>query len=145
MIWKFVSENREGMDPFVELSRMHGSMDHLFGSAHYSASFPPVNVWSGENEAVVTAEIPGVNIKDLSINLNGDVLTIEGERKTNSLSEADILHRCERCGGRFSKTVRLPCEIENNAAKAKLANGILRITLARKESSKPRKIDVQAE
>jgi len=146
MIWQIVGDSEIGFDPFTELSRAHRSMDRLFGDTPgYPTSFPALNVWSGENETVVAAEIPGVDPKNLALTVMGDVLTIEGERKTDTIGEDDILHRCERSGGKFSKTVRLPYEVENNAVKAKVANGILRITLARKESSKPRKIEVQAE
>jgi len=146
MIWQVVRRNGIGFDPFTELSRVNRSMDRLFGEPlGYSASFPAVNVWRGENEAVVTAEIPGVDPKDLAVTVTGDVLTIEGERRADSIGADDTLHRCERGCGKFSKAVRLPYEIENDAAKAKVANGILRMTLARKESSKPRKIEVQAE
>lgn len=146
MIWQVFRGNDVGFDPFTELSRAHRSMDRLFGDAPgYPVSFPALNVWSGENEAVVAAEIPGVDPKDLTVTVTGDVLTIEGERRTDTIGEDDILHRCERSSGKFSKTVRLPYEIENDAVKAKVTNGILRITLARKESSKPRKIEVQAE
>lgn len=146
MIWQLVRDSGIGFNPFTERSHAHRSMDRLFGDTlGYPAFFPSVNVWSGENEAVVTAEIPGVDPKNLALTVTGDVLTIEGERKTDSIGEDDTLHRCERSGGKFSKTVRLPYEIENDAVKAKVANGILRITLARKESSKPRKIEVQTE
>jgi len=146
MIWELVRTNGVGFDPFTELSRAHRSMGRMFGDPFgYPASFPAVNVWSGENEAVVTAEIPGVEPKSLTLTVTGDVLTIEGERVADSIGEDDILHRCERSHGKFSKAVRLPYEIENDAVKARVANGILRMTMARKESSKPRKIEVQAE
>ena len=80
MIWQVVSRNGIGFDPFSELSRMNRSMDQLFGGySSRSSAFPPVNVWGGENEAVVTAEIPGVDPKSLSLSVTGDILTIEGE------------------------------------------------------------------
>ena len=146
MIWQVVSRNGVGFDPFSELGRMERSMNRLFSdSFDHSASFPAVNVWSGENEAVVTAEVPGVDPKHVSLSVTGDVLTIEGERQTDEIGAEDILHRCERSSGKFSRSVRLPYEIEGDAVKARMTNGILRVTLARKESSKPRKIEVQAE
>ena len=146
MIWQVVSRNRAAVDPFWELGRMEQTMNHLFGDSFaQSESFPAVNVWSGENEAVVTAEAPGVDPKHLSLSVTGDVLTIEGERKTDEIGAEDILDRCERSSSRFSRSVRLPYEIEGDAVKARMTNGILRVTLARKESSKPRKIEVHAE
>ena len=146
MIWQVVSRNGIAFDPFSELSRMNRSMDQLFGGySSRSSAFPPVNVWGGENEAVVTAEIPGVDPKSLSLSVMGDILTIEGERKADEIGADNILHRCERNSGAFSRAVRLPYEIEGDTVKATSANGVLRVTLARKESSKPRKIEVQAE
>ena len=146
MIWQVVSRNRAAVDPFWELGRMEQTMNHLFGdSVAQSESFPAVNVWSKGDEAIVTAEIPGVDPKNLSLAVTGDVLTIEGERKADDVGADDIMHRCERTCGKFSRSVRLPYEIESETVQAKAANGLLRVTVARKESSKPRKIEVKAE
>ncbi len=146
MTWKVVRRNGFGFDPFSELNRINRSMDQLFGGySSRCSAFPPVNVWGGDNEAVVTAEIPGVDPKSLSLSVTGDILAIEGERKADEIGADHIFHRNERNSGAFSRAVRLPYEIEGDAVKATAANGILRITLARKESSKPRKIEVQAE
>jgi HSP20 family molecular chaperone IbpA len=73
---------RLGFDPFVELRRMQSEMNRLF-SGHTPAArdFPPVNVWLGDNSVVVPGELPGVTPDDVTINLQEDVLTLQGARR----------------------------------------------------------------
>jgi HSP20 family protein len=135
----------EVWDPFRELTQLHREMDRLFGGAASSASaFPAVNVWSNDNGTIVTAEVPGVDPKAVNIAVTGNLLTIQGERKAESLGEGEIYHRQERGCGAFERTVKLPYEIEEKQVKAHYARGVFRIELPRKESTKPKRIMVEA-
>lgn len=130
-------------DPFQELQRLHREVSRMFdGSRTGFAGFPALNAWSNAEKSLVIAEVPGVDPASIEVTVVGDVLTIEGERKAETLSpESSFVHR-ERGFGRFSRALRLPYEIESNHVQAKHENGVLRIELPRKESSKPRRIVV---
>src|SRR5438093_9722104 len=90
---------RLGFDPFVELRRMQSEMSRLF-SAYTPAArdFPPINIWLGDDSVVVTGELPGVTPDDITINLQEDVLTLEGARRSKQEQDANWQRR-ERAYG----------------------------------------------
>lgn len=134
------------LDPFSDVRRLQREMNRLFeGYAVDADEFPAVNVWSGQDELVVTAEIPGVEPKDISINVNQDVLTIEGKRQAEELQEGVDCHRCERSQGNFVRSLRLPFEVNAEGVKARQKLGVLTIRLPRAEAAKPKKIAITAE
>lgn len=139
--WPF--ENRYELNPFAELSRLQREMNRLFDG--YSAggrAFPPVNLLSNAQEAVVTAEIPGIKPEELDITVNENLLTLEGRRKPEESGDDVTYHRTERDFGRFYRQVRLPFDVENDRVSARYTDGVVRITLPRSEKSKPKKIQV---
>lgn len=145
MIWP-VTRFDWTLDPFQELHQLQREMNGLF--ADYSAtarSFPTVNLSCTADTAVVSAEVPGVDPKDVGVSVVGHVLTIEGERKADTAVPAQAYHRRERGIGKFLRSVRLPFEVEADQVQARYEHGILRITLPRKESTKPRRIAIAAE
>lgn len=134
------------LDPFRELHRLHREMNRLFsGFTTPAEQFPAINLWSSPDEVVLTAEVPGVDPKDVDISVIGNVVTLEGERKEDASVPADSYHRREREVGKFMRSVRLPYEVEAEKVQARYTNGILRVVLPRKESSKPRRIAIHAE
>lgn len=144
MIWPEV--RGFGLDPFSELRRLQREMNRLFeGYVEGDIGWPALNVWSNRDEVVVTAEVPGVDPKDLRVTVQNDVFTLEGERKPDNPGENVVTHRAEREFGRFARSVRLPYEVDNAKAVAKYRNGILTVTLPRSEVSKPRQIAVTSE
>jgi HSP20 family protein len=123
-------------------------MDRLFHSGYPSyqrsaPSFPALNIWSNEDELIVTAEVPGINPEDLDISVVGDNLTLKGERRSEELEEGARYHRQERGYGSFSRTVQLPFPVDIEKVNAKFTNGVLEIGLPRAEADKPRKIAVK--
>lgn len=138
---------RLGSDPFAEMRRMQSEMNRLFAEADVAptaATFPPVNVWVGEDSAVVTAELPGVAEADLSLTIREDTLTIQGKREPLPGADQVAWHRQERAYGSFSRVVGLPFRVDAEKAKARLANGILELELQRPQADKPRRIQVTA-
>lgn len=134
------------LDPFRELHRLQRDMNRLFAELSTPAEqFPALNLWSSPDEVVLTAEIPGVDPKDLDVSVTGNVVTLEGERKEDASVPADSYHRRERENGKFMRSVRLPYEVEADKVQARIEHGILRVTLPRKESTKPRRIAIHAE
>ncbi len=107
--------------------------------------FPLVNLFSDASEAVVTAEIPGVDPSDLEISLSKGQLTIRGTVKDHAPAGDDVAcHRRERPCGPFSRTMALPFEVEEDQISARYEKGVLAITLPRAERAKPRVIQVNA-
>jgi len=144
-MWPMISRI-DVWDPFRELSQLHRNMDLLFDvSGREQGIFPAVNVWSDDNGAVLTAEVPGIEKESIDVNVKGNLLTLEGERKPDELGDDDVYHRRERGYGKYSRTLRLPYEIDPEKVTANYAKGILRVELPRTESSKPRKIAVASE
>lgn len=130
------------------LRDLQREMSRLFEgglSAARTARFPLVNLLSDSNQAIVTAEIPGVDPADLEISLTKGQLTIRGSVKDGAPEGEDVVcHRKERGTGPFARTFALPFEVEEENISAKYEKGVLAITLPRAEKSKPRTIPVVA-
>ncbi|NTW08198.1 MAG: Hsp20/alpha crystallin family protein [Anaerolineaceae bacterium] len=130
-----------------EMERIQREMNRLFDGAHpsrLSPEYPALNVWIGEDSQVISAELPGIQIDDLDINVLGRTLTISGERKPESALEGAEMHRQERPFGKFSRSIELPYPVEAGKVRARLEKGVLTITLPRAEADKPRKIAVKS-
>ncbi|MCS6771767.1 MAG: Hsp20/alpha crystallin family protein [Kiritimatiellae bacterium] len=133
------------LDPFRELQRLQRDMNRLLaGFISPTEEFPALNLWTSPEEAILAAEIPGVDPKDVTVSVTGDVVTIEGERKDDSSVPAESYHRREREMGKFMRSIRLPYEVEADKVQARYENGILRVVLPRKETTKPRRIAIEA-
>jgi HSP20 family protein len=137
---------RIGFDPFLELRRMQSEMNRLFSGTGLAPTrdFPPINIWLGENSVVVTAELPGVTRNDVTLNLQDDVLTLEGKREPGRQQESVNWQRRERSYGSFSRAVQLPFRIDPDKVQARFNNGILEIELERLEADRPKKIEIRA-
>jgi len=134
------------LDPFSGIQQLQREVDRLFsGYTPAVEQFPALNLWVAQDDAVLAAEIPGVDPKDVEVSVVGNVVTIAGERKADSSAPADGQHRCERERGSFSRSARLPYEVEAEKVQARYEHGVLRITLPRKESTKPRRIAITEE
>jgi len=133
------------MDPFSDLMRLRSDMNRIFsGSAYpFEPAYPAVNVWVNEKGAVVTAELPGLDVEQMDISVLGDTLTLNGSRISEVLKENENYHRKERNGNKFSRTLQLPFKINDKAIEAHYDKGILRITLPREEAEIPKKIGIK--
>jgi HSP20 family protein len=137
-------------NPFEELDRMRGQMDRFMegwsGSPAFrppAGVFPAVNLTEDKDRYYIRAELPGIRSEDLDIQVTGKNLAISGERVVKpDVSEARY-HRREREGGRFSRLIALPGDVDADQVEANLANGILTISVAKAEASKPRQIKIQ--
>jgi len=131
---------------FEELQR---EMNRLF-SAYLPSTlrspmgYPAMNIYTNEEEALITAELPGVNPEDLELSVINDTLTIKGERKEETLPEGACCYRQERTYGNFTRSIELPFKVDANKVKAVFEKGILTVTLPRAEEDKPKKIAVKA-
>ncbi|OPY12610.1 MAG: Spore protein SP21 [Syntrophus sp. PtaB.Bin001] len=135
------------MDMFPEMVRFQKEMNRFFSGLNqeYDQHYPPVNVWIGEDDVLVKAEIPGINTDQIEITTKGDVLYITGTREPEKLEEGCRYHRQERGFGRFSRGLQLPFQVDQDKVEANYEKGILQIYLPRAEEDKPRKISIKSE
>ncbi len=141
------------VDPFV---RLWSDVDRLFsdvfrGSGGLIEQRPtgmiglPFEVSETGAELKVVAELPGVEEKDVSVELVGDVLTIKGEKKTEEERKDESYHLAERRYGTFSRTLRLPFAAEADKVQATFKNGVLTVTVPKPtELQQPQRIEVKA-
>jgi HSP20 family protein len=107
-------------------------------------NYPAMNVWTNEDGAAITAELPGVNPEDIDISVVGDTLTLSGNRQPEELGDGDTYHRRERGYGQFTRTFQLPFPVEVDQTEAVFEKGVLHLSLPRAEADKPKKISVKA-
>lgn len=133
------------LDPWVEMDKLRREMNRLFEQnvGGNIKGFPLVNIWTKDDVALITAELPGYNSKDINLSVISDELTIKGTRKPVELKEGQQYHRQERAFGEFERTVRLPFAIESSKVTANFNNGVLTITLPRAEADKPKSIPIK--
>lgn len=140
--------------PFGELGSLRREMDRLWDS--FFGERPLTRVWEREwapsldvsetkDNFVVKAEVPGIDAKDIDISLTGDVLTIKGEKKQEKEEKEEDYHLVERRYGAFSRSIRLPAEVESTKIKASYKNGILRVTLPKSEKVKAKEVRIKVE
>ena len=152
MVWpKFRGFGLE-FDPWREFERIQGEMARVnrnmqqrFGgvSAPVVAEFPLINMWRNDSDVIVTAEVPGVDPKDMDISVIEKTVTIKGVRKPEENVPQEAYHRSERGYGTFSRTFELPFKVNADKVEAKFSKGVLYVTLPRVEEDKPRKISIK--
>jgi HSP20 family protein len=108
-----------------------------------AAFAPPLDVTDSGDEIVVVAEVPGVKKEDVKISLEKGLLSIGGERKSTGRSENTRDLVSEQRQGKFSRTVRLPYEVNAASVSAELSGGLLRIVLPRAEAARAHEISVR--
>ncbi len=141
-----------GLDPFDALLRLQEELARAFerpleregwGRAARGV-FPPVNVFSEREGYVVRAELPGLSPENISVESEGNTLTISGKRETGAVATGS-LHRRERWSGEFSRSLQLPDDLDQEKAEATYEQGILTIRIPKSEEAKPRRIEVRGE
>jgi HSP20 family protein len=106
---------------------------------------PKLNVSETKDAMVVTAEMPGVDPKEIEIALTGDLLTLKGEKEKETVDKEERFHRVERAYGAFLRSVRLPMAVDGSQVTATFKNGVLVVTLPKTPASKGTMIPVKAE
>lgn len=148
-------------DPTYELTRgMSDMMDHFF--RQFDSAFgimpswtrggtglgrlPSVDIAETNDEVTVTADLPGLDEKDIQVSLDGDILTLRGERKHEKEEKRKNYHRVERSYGSFVRSVALPEGIDRDNVKATFKKGVLQVSIAKLPGAKSasRHIPVQA-
>lgn len=140
--------------PVRELSSLRERMDRLFDEARGGGWFgeeglasgvwiPPVDVFETNDSVVLKADLPEVNQDEVDISVQNNTLTIRGERKAEKEVKEKNFYRMERSYGSFSRSFSLPPTVDADRIEASFSNGVLTMTLPKREQSKPKQIKVK--
>ena len=139
--------------PFRGATTLQEQINRVFGDvvgrageeSNLTPWAPAVDIYETENELVVKADLPDVNPQDLDIRVENNILTIRGERKfENKVNEENYL-RVERSYGSFSRSFQLANSVKSEAIKADYHDGVLTLSLPKREEAKPKLIKVNVE
>jgi HSP20 family protein len=103
---------------------------------------PVVDIYEQDGTIVLKAELAGVDPKDVDVRVENNVLTLKGERRADSEVKQEHYHRVERTYGAFSRSFTLPTVVDSEKIKADIKDGVLRVSLPKKEEAKPRQITI---
>ena len=137
-------------EPFRGVSSLQDQINRLFseafdrssGEANLTTWAPAVDIYETEHELVVKADLPDVKPEDLDIRVENNLLTIRGERKFEKKVNEDNYLRVERAYGGFSRSFSLANTVNSEAIKADYKDGVLTLTIPKREEAKPKQIKV---
>ena len=132
-----------------ELRRLENEVDQLFGSSAWPAgirsvrrgTFPPINVGATPDRVDVYLFAAGLDPKSLDLSIQQNLLTVSGSRKVDVKDDAEYYRR-ERFDGDFRRVVSLPDDVDPDGVEARYRDGVLQITVRRREATRPRQITV---
>ena len=139
-------------DPFRDLRSLQEEVNRLF-STNLTRAFgdegigrgawaPSVDIYENKDQIVLEAELPGMKQEDFDLSIENNVITLRGERRFEKTDESDNYHRVERSYGSFTRSFTLPQSVSSEDAHAEYNNGVLRVTLPKREETKSRRIEV---
>ncbi len=106
---------------------------------------PRVDIKETNDELVVKAEVPGMNKKDINVSMKDGVLSISGEKKTEERKEGENWHRIERSFGAFQRSFYIPTEVDEGKVKAAYKDGVLTVSMPKREEAKRKEIPIAVE
>jgi HSP20 family protein len=137
-------------EPFRATTTLQDQVNRLFndvldrtsGESNLTAWAPSVDIYETEHELVVKADLPEVDTKDLDIRVENNILTIRGERKFEKKVNEENYLRVERSYGSFARSFTLANTVNSEAIKADYQNGVLTLSIPKREEAKPKQIKV---
>lgn len=134
--------------PWQELESMNRQLSHLLDDSHTVMSTehgqwaPSVDIRETDEALLVHAELPGIDKKDVKLEVKDGVLTISGERRYEKDVKEENVHRIERSYGSFTRSFSLPTNIDAEKVDAEMKDGVLTVRLPKRESAKPKAIEI---
>jgi HSP20 family protein len=140
-------------DPFRDLSILQERMNRVFEDAAgrgwkgeepspTTSWSPAVDIYETDNQIMVQAELPGIEKKDIALQLENNVLTLKGERRFEKETKQENYHRIERSYGGFSRAFTIPTIVDEEKIRADYKDGILKIELPKKDQVKSKQIKI---
>jgi HSP20 family protein len=128
----------------VEIDRLNRMFGGVFGGEPLGGHFAPaVDIYeNAQQDVVIKAELPGFPREAIKVTFENQTLSIEGERQVETDVPHDKYHRMERQYGAFRRSITLPASVDTGRAQASYQDGVLTITLPRREETKPRQIQI---
>jgi len=148
-----VTRGQGGGTPNLELNRLRQQIDSLFedplsifapGTSFFEGWTPPVDVFEDKDKYAVRAELPGMKKEDIEVSLDGNTLTISGERTQEEEKKEGETYRAERFFGRFQRSITLPAPVQADKIEASYKDGVLTIRAPKSEEAKPKQIAVKS-
>jgi HSP20 family protein len=141
------------LQPFRDLAPLQERMNRIFdeffanagsgnGDLQLSSFSPATDIYEDDEYVTFTLEVPGVSEKDINITLEGNTLTVTGERKLKKEDKRERFHRVERFYGTFSRSFTLPNTVDPNSIQASYENGVLQLQMTKRAEAKPKQIKV---
>lgn len=126
------------------LRAFEDTMNRLFAEPNGRPWVPPVDILETEHELILKADVPDVKFEDIDVKMENGTLTLRGERKFESSGKREGgWHRVERSYGVFERVFTLPDTVDPEGVKAEYKNGVLTVTLPKKEIAKPRQVKIE--
>jgi len=133
-------------DPLTSLRHFEDAFTRFFNEPQTNRPWaPPVDIYETENELVFKADLPDVELKDLDVRVENQTLTVAGERKFERKDAGKGYHRVERSYGSFARSFAVPNAFDTDKINASFKNGVLTVTLPKKEAAKPRQVKVEVQ
>jgi HSP20 family protein len=139
-------------EPFREFSPMQDRMNRLFRESYSpdrteealttTSLAPPVDIYEDEHKITLKIEVPGIDERDIDVHVEGNTLTVHGERKLEKEEKEENFRRIERQYGSFTRSFTLPGSVDLGQVSADYDKGVLKINLAKKAEAKPKQIKV---
>ena len=139
-------------NPWREMSTLQHRINHLFNEPFFRSGdddelrmgtwYPVVDMFDDDDKIVIKAELPGMDKKDISVDIENRVLTLSGERNYDNEVKEENYYRRERATGRFKRAFNLPSEVDSDKIKADFKDGVLKVEIPKPEEQKPKQITV---
>jgi HSP20 family protein len=131
-------------DPLANLRMFEDAFSRLLSEPRTGRPWSPaVDIFETENEVVLKADVPGVELKDIEVRVENQTLTVKGERQFEQEEQRKGYHRIERSYGAFQRNFAVPQTVDTEKVAAEYENGVLTISLPKKEAAKPRHVKVE--
>ena len=140
-------------NPFGEMTAMQNRINRMFNEPYWPTGRmdddtgmgmwnPVVDLYEKDDHFVIKAELPGVNKKDIAIDLKDRVLTLSGERSYENEVKEENYYRRERSYGKFQRAFTLPADVDSDKIKAEFNDGLLNIEVPKPEQQKPKQVTI---
>lgn len=143
-------------DPFRGMATLQDRINRIFDDAFVRSRDteddinlcdwrPAVDIYDNADNIVIKAELPGVEKKDVSVEIKDNVITLKGERVIDNEVKEERYYRKERCFGTFQRAFTLPDAVSSDKVKASFKDGVLKVEIPKPEEKKPKQISVNIE